>query len=71
METFEKLQEEAQEKIRLRKDTRLHELRVEKERKRRQSLEKLQKEEEEKIGLRTEKRLAELSLESIRKDRRG
>jgi hypothetical protein len=62
-ETLEKFQAEAKEKIRLRTEKRVQELRVEKERKRRLSLQNIRKEETEKIRLRTEKRMAELRAE--------
>jgi hypothetical protein len=69
-ETLENLQAEAKEKIRLRTEKRVQELRVEKERKRRHSLERVQKEEKEKIRLRTEKRVVvgELRVEHLRKE---
>ena len=65
---LQELQEDAQEKMRLRRDKRAQELRVEKEREKRQSLVKCQKEERERIKQRTEKRLAELRVEYLRNE---
>ena len=65
---LQELQEDAQEKMRLRRDKRAQELRVEKEREKRQSLVKCQKEEQERIKQRTEKRLAELRVEYLRNE---
>jgi hypothetical protein len=65
---LEALQVDAEEKIRLRREKRDQELRIEKERKRRQSLVKCHKEEQEKIKQRTEKRLAELRVEYLRNE---
>ena len=65
---LEELQEDAQEKMKLRREKRVQELRVEKERKRRHSLEKSQKEEREKMKQRTEERLAELRVEYLRNE---
>ncbi len=67
-QTLEKLQEEATEKIRLRTERRLSELRMEKLRNRRHNLEKVQKEEKEKIRFRTKTRLAELGVEHLREE---
>ena len=65
---LEELQEDAKEKMKLRKERRVQELRVEKERKKRLSLVKCQEEERKKIKQRTEKRLAELRVEHLRNE---
>ena len=65
---LEELQEDAKEKMKLRKERRVQELRVEKERKKRLSVVKCQEEERKKIKQRTEKRLAELRVEYLRNE---
>ena len=61
-EMLEGLQKDAQEKMTLRREKRVQELRVEKERNRRHSLEKCKKEEQEKMKQRRDKRLTELRV---------
>jgi hypothetical protein len=59
---LEGLQKDAQEKMTLRREKRVQELRVEKERNRRHSLEQCKKAEQEKMKQRRDKRLTELRV---------
>ncbi len=67
-ETLAKLQEEEREKVRLRTEKRVQDLRDENDKKRRQSLIKVKKEEKEKIRQRTETKLETLKVEQLEKD---
>ena len=67
-EMLEGLQKDAQEKMTLRREKRVQELRLEKERNRRHSLDKCKKEEQEKWKQRRDKRLAELRVEYMRNE---
>jgi hypothetical protein len=67
-ETLKMLQEEAKEKIRLRTEQRVRELRVEKQEKWKHSLEKVLNEVTAKTKLRTEDRLAELQAQHLREE---
>jgi hypothetical protein len=67
-EMLQVLQENEKEKMTLRREKRVQELRSEKERERRRSLNKCKKEEQEKMKERRDKRLAELRVEYLRNE---
>ena len=65
---LEGMQKDAKEKMTLRREKRVQELRVEKERKSRHSLEKCKKEEQDKMKHRRDKRLTELRVAYMRNE---